>query len=438
MNTTAILALIRNDLRLYVTDRRAVIVGILIPICIAAFFGYVFGGAGRSQETGKLPIAVVDEDRSAVTLAITADLAADAMLNVTPLTRAAAQEQVRKGAQNAAAVFPKGFGEQSVTAMFRNQDKPRIELFVDPSQQMSARLVEGLLAQYSMKHISREAFNGATGQKTVDDYLTQLETQEATPERGELKAMLQSARRLNAIRADAAAKDPAAAGQAGAAAGFEMSIPYEVSATAVAAPSGTPYNGYAHSFAGMSMQFILFAGIDAGVVLLLLRQRGIWQRIRSAPVRKGEFILARALATALISVFQFTMIYAAAILLFGVRIEGSVAGFVLVALSFCVLNAAFGLMLATLGRSPGATRGIASMVMLLLVMLGGAWVPSFVFPKWLQDAALFTPTRWAVDGIDAMTWRGLPFGDALLPAAVLAGCAVLMLGIAIWRFRWEE
>jgi ABC-type oligopeptide transport system ATPase subunit len=45
----------------------------------------------------------------------------------------------------------------------------------------------------------------------------------------------------------------------------------------------TPYNGYAHSFAGMTVQFILFAGIDAGILLLLTRQRGIWQRLRSAP-----------------------------------------------------------------------------------------------------------------------------------------------------------
>jgi hypothetical protein len=36
MNIVAIKALIRNDLRLYRSDRRAVIVGILMPILIAA------------------------------------------------------------------------------------------------------------------------------------------------------------------------------------------------------------------------------------------------------------------------------------------------------------------------------------------------------------------------------------------------------------------
>jgi ABC-2 type transport system permease protein len=123
---------------------------------------------------------------------------------------------------------------------------------------------------------------------------------------------------------------------------------------------------------------------------------------------------------------------------FGVRIQGSVPGFLAVAMAFCLLNAAFGLMLATLGRSAAATRGIATMAMLLLLMLGGAWVPAFVFPRWLQEVSLFTPTRWAVDGLDAMTWRGLPFGDAVMPTLVLAGTAVLCFAIAVWRFRWEE
>jgi ABC-2 type transport system permease protein len=251
--------------------------------------------------------------------------------------------------------------------------------------------------------------------------------------------LLNSVKRLNASR-DAADAGAAAGGANAPAAedGFQLRVPYELSQTTMQARKDVPYNGFAHSFAGMAVQFILFAGIDAGILLLLLRQRGIWQRIRSAPLGKAEFILARVLATSLISAFQLAVIYAAALSIFGVRISGSVPGFLLVALMFCLLNAAFGLMLATLGRSAGATRGISIMVMLLLVMVGGAWVPSFIFPPWLQQASLATPTRWAVDGFDAMTWRGMPFADSLLPVAVLAGFALLCFAVAVWRFRWEE
>jgi len=71
-------------------------------------------------------------------------------------------------------------------------------------------------------------------------------------------------------------------------------------------------------------------------------------------------------------------------------------------------------------------------------MLGGAWVPSFVFPAWLQQVTLAVPARWAVDGLDAMTWRGIGLAGALLPSLVLLGFAVAFGTIAFWRFPWNE
>ena len=149
-------------------------------------------------------------------------------------------------------------------------------------------------------------------------------------------------------------------------------------------------------------------------------------------------MLARALATTLIGLFQITCIYLAALLVFRVRIEGSWPGFIAVGVSFCLLNATFGLMLATLGRSASTTRGLAMMATLLLLMIGGAWVPAFVFPRWLQSASRYLPTRWAMDGLDGATWRGLPFDAAMLPTLVLISSAAACLLVAIWRFRWEE
>jgi ABC-2 type transport system permease protein len=356
------------------------------------------------------------------------------------LDRAAAREQVRSGKQNAAAVFPQGFGEQTTQSLFSGVNKPRVELLVDPSQSTGARVIEGLLAQYSMQEISKEAFTGVYGRKAIDGYLEQLDKLEQTPRRADLRALLSAARKLNDHTGSGAG--PGSTTGVGASSGeqrnFGLSIPYTVASTPVTARDNTPYNSYAHSFAGMAVQFILFAGIDAGVLLLLTRQRGIWQRLRSAPLSKSEFMLARALATTLIGLFQITVIYLAALLVFKVRIDGSWPGFIAVGISFCLLNATFGLMLATLGRSPSTTRGLATMATLLLVMIGGAWVPAFVFPRWLANASLYLPTRWAVDGLDGATWRGLPFDAAVLPTLVLMGSAAACLLVAIWRFRWEE
>ncbi len=385
MNLTAVWALIRNDLRIFATDRRAMIIGVLVPILIAAFFGYVFGGNGNA-ESAKIPIAVVDEDHSDVSRAIIADLGQESLVSVQMLDRSQAQRLVRAGKFQVAAVLPPNFAAGATAALYTDQERPQVELLIDPSQSLSGRIVEGVFVRYAVREITRAAARGASGP--------------------------------NAPR--------------------EFSLPYTVATTKMTAGNNAPYNSYAHSFAGMTTQFILLTGIDAGIVLLLLRERGTWQRIRAAPLSQAQFLLARTIATMLIGIFQFTLIYAVAIGVFGVRIDGSAVGLAGIALALCFMNSAFGLMLASVGRSAAATRGIALLVTLLLVMIGGAWVPSFVFPKWMQQASLAVPTRWAVDGLDAVTWRGQGLHAALAPIAVLCTTAIVCLSVAIWRFRWED
>jgi ABC-2 type transport system permease protein len=73
-----------------------------------------------------------------------------------------------------------------------------------------------------------------------------------------------------------------------------------------------------------------------------------------------------------------------------------------------------------------------------MVMLGGAWVPTFVFPSWLQRLTVVVPARWAVDGLDAMTWRGVGLSGAVAPTLMLLGFAALFGAVAVSQFRWEE
>ena len=187
----------------------------------------------------------------------------------------------------------------------------------------------------------------------------------------------------------------------------------------------------------MSVQFILFMGIDVGIGVLLMRQRGLWKRLRAAPLSRGLLLGSRALSAAMISLLILAVTFAFARVVFGVRIEGSMAGFLGVCVAFSLMTAAFGLLIAALGRTPEAARGISILVTLILVMLGGAWVPAFIFPPWLQEVTLFVPTRWAMDGLDAMTWRGLGFASAIGPIAALLFSTVVFGVLAVMKFRWE-
>src|SRR5262249_55000673 len=113
-------------------------------------------------------------------------------------------------------------------------------------------------------------------------------------------------------------------------------------------------------------------------------------------------------------------------------------GFVAVSVACALMATTFGLLLAAVGGTPAATRGIATFAVLVVVMLGGAWVPTFIFPAWLQQLTLIVPLRWAMAALAGLTWRGPPPAAAVAPTLVLLGFAVLFGTLALARFRWNE
>jgi len=403
-SSAAFRALVRKDLVLYFSNRRALVMSILAPIVIAAFFGALFG-AGMDKPT-RIPVAFADRDASALSKAIGAAIRADTAFEVKEGDEAAAVALAREGKVRAAVVLPPGFGDQTRHALVAGGDKPVVAVHYDPSQATAMTLVRGLLAQHVMKALgdSLGAGNGAgdgagasgTGDRSGGTF---------------------------------------AGGALGASA---FSLPFTTQAVESTSRTDRPYNGYAHSFAGMGVQFILFMGIEVGVGVLLARRLGLWKRLRAAPLSRGLLLGSHIASGAITALVLLAIIYAAAIGIFHVRIDGSVAGFVGIAIAFALLTSSFGLLIAAIGKTPEATRGLAIFATLVMVMLGGAWVPSFVFPPWLQTASLAVPTRWAVDGLDAMTWRGLGFDAAIAPIAALLAFSALFAAIAIWRFDWEE
>ena len=188
----------------------------------------------------------------------------------------------------------------------------------------------------------------------------------------------------------------------------------------------------------MGIQFLLFAAIELGMGILLERELGIWKRFRSAPLSRFTLLAARGASGTVITLLTLVVSFAFAMIVFGVRIHGSVLGFAAIAVACSLMAATFGLLVAALGKTAAASRRVATFAVLIMVMLGGAWVPSFIFPAWLQRITVVIPARWAVDGLDAMTWRGLGIEAAIVPTLVLLGFAVLFAGLTLARFRWEE
>jgi ABC-2 type transport system permease protein len=431
-------ALVRKDLRLFFGDRRAVIIAILVPIVLSSFFGYLFGGQKGNAEMAKVPVLVIDQDGSDISRGLIAQLAGDKNLDVKASELNAARDAVRKGKATAAIVIPKDFGKNAGHALFtgageNGTGKPELGLLYDPSHNVELGMVSGILSGAVMQAVSKEMFAGKGGLAMANRYLAQVENNPKIPaaDRKALRDLMGGVKEVNERRDE----QPAAASAQIQVGGLTM--PYTTRAEAITSGVDVQYNGYAHSIAGMGVQFILFMGLDVGIALLVLRQTGLWQRLRAAPLSRAMLLGSRTVSAALIAGFILAVLFSFARVAFGVHVLGSFAGFVGVCAAFSLMTAAFGLMVAALGKTPEATRGYSIMATLIMVMLGGAWVPTFIFPLWLQKLTVVVPTRWAIDGMDGMTWRGLGFSAAITPIAVLLLFTLGFGLVAVMRFRWR-
>jgi ABC-2 type transport system permease protein len=294
-------------------------------------------------------------------------------------------------------------------------------------------MVRGIFTQHVMEVVSSEVFTGESSARLMADAMRDAQSANGMnpADRLALMTMLSGVGQWNQRLRD----NPGAAaggGQAG------FSIPYSVKEEAVTARKGTQYNGMAHAFAGMSVQFILFMGIDAGLIVLMQRRTGVWKRLQASRLSRWTLIASRVASASIVALIILTVVFAFARLVWGVKIEGSFAGFVAVCAAFSIMTAMFGLLIAVLGKTPEGARGISILVTLILVMLGGSWVPSFLFTQWLKKNGIHFTTPWAVDGLEGTIRRGLTQQAALKPAGALLLFAALFGAVAVWRFRWES
>jgi len=373
-------AMVKKDLQVFFADRRAVIMAFAMPIAIASFFGFIFRGDSQGNQRSRLEMLIVDQDSSAISQAIISSVIADQNLAATIVDADTARSRVLRGASPVAVVISRGFGDSAKAALVGSSGRPQLRILYDPSRSIERAMVNGVMTPHVMQAVARAVFGD----------------------------------------------------------GPQLQRPYDVHEEALTARVEAAYNGYAHSFAGMGIQFLLFAAINLGIELLTERQRGLWTRLRSAPISRVTLLSGKLSSATVIGSLVLFVSFAFAIIVFHVSVAGSLAGFLGVGIACALMAAGYGLLVASLGKTPNAARGASIFATLIMVMLGGAWVPTFVFPEWLQKITVVVPTRWAVDGFDAMTWRGLGIESAVMPIVVLLGFALLFTAVAAWRFRWEE
>jgi ABC-2 type transport system permease protein len=372
--------LARKDLLLFAVDRRGVVLCFGVPILLAIVFGAVFYRADNVDHLRPRIHLVLQKD-SADLRALADRFLKNERLNVSLCDDDEAKRRLANESGSVIVILPAELQNLSFhKGTTPATNKPTIQLLHHPRGAWEARWVEGVVTELVMRHLA---------------------TNLLAP--------------LNVLPKDGQFESPFAVVRRAEHAGGAMSV-----------------HAYSHSFCGMTLQYLLFWGMDCGLLLLRERRQGIWRRLRAAPVTLLTLLTGKALATALIALAQIICTFTVGVLFFGVTI-GSPVGFALVAISAAGLSAATGLLVAAIGGSEARARNVAILVILTLSLLGGLWLPTFLLPLWVQQLSPLLPTTWAARGLEGASWQGMSLQESGQCALVLWSYSTIFLLVAWWR-----
>jgi ABC-2 type transport system permease protein len=374
-----VLALAGKDWRLFWADRRAAVLAFAVPIVLASTFGLIFARQTEARVASRLPVAIVVEDDGPFSRRIANELLISERFEAVELTRLEAEARIAERRPGVAIVLPRGFERVKEWIPGENAAQSSVEIFHHPTTIAERQWAEGVLTEVVMKRLAREKLGEAA-----------------------------------------------------------LEAPFQVDAMPLTGSSHVQFNAYTHSFSGMTLQYLLFWGMESGLLLLRERQRTCWLRMRTMPVPLGAVLLGKALCTAAIALLIVLATFGFGYLAFGVRVQGSWLGFSLLVLAASGLAAATGLLVAALGGTEARARSASILVILGVSMLGGLWLPAFLLPGWLRDLALCLPTAWAMRGLDAATWQGQGLGGVMHYTWVVAAFAAAFLMIAAARLAALE
>jgi linearmycin/streptolysin S transport system permease protein len=415
-----VIALALKDLRLLPRVKSGLFFTFAWPIIITVLFGFAFGGQ-NSNEQSKPRLSVVDQDNTDGSRAFVKRL--DASFDLSPMSAADAENAVRLGQRAAYIVLKPGFGEAS-ERMFYGKSK-EIELGVDPARQAEAGMIQGLLMKHASEDMQKMFGDPTASTRMVDEALAGMKQGGASAETAPV------ARFLTELKSYV--NNPAAqAGPPGGVAARDWQ-PLKITSKDVARERRGPENAFDITFPQGVIWGLIGCVMTFGLSLVTERTHGTFVRLQMAPLTRAQILGGKALACFLTILLVELMLFGVATV-FGVR-PTSIPLLAVAGVSSALCFVGFMMLIASLGKTEQSAAGAGWAILMPLSMFGGAMVPTFVMPGWMQSLGYISPIRWAMLAIEGGVWRNFSPSEMVLPCAILITIGVACFAVGTYGLR---
>ena len=380
----AVLTIAGKDLRQRFRDRSAIVLAFVAPLVLALIIGSALGSRTVDFHA---TVAVADEDGGPVAAAFVGDV-----LGSPELRRSVTTVRARNAAEAAAMV-----------------DDDEVEAAFVVPRGYSSDVIGGGRAQLRVLTHSSEVAAAAMARGIADEFTA----------------------RLNAVAL--AVNTAVALGQpppdVAALARQQPPVQAVTAATSRGEPSPASYFGPA-----MAMFFLFFTVGMAARSLFAERANATLGRLLAAPIPASAVLLGKALASFVLGLVSMLVVVGTSAVLLGANWGDPTAVLALV-IAVVLFATSITWLVATFAKTEEQAMAAASVVAMLLSLLGGNFFPIDQAPQAFRQVALLTPNGRALRAFADLDALGGGLSTAAPHLAVILAVTVVVAAVASARSR---
>jgi len=174
-----------------------------------------------------------------------------------------------------------------------------------------------------------------------------------------------------------------------------------------------------------------------GFAIVNARMRKLLKRLVATPMRKSHYILSFFLGRMIWLTLEVVVLVLFGWLVFGVRVNGSIALLTLVCLVGGYGFSGLGLLLASRVKTIEAISGLMNLVMVPMWICSGVFFSYERFPDAVKPLIRALPLTALNDALRAVINDAAGFPQVMMPIIVLAAWGIVGFAIGIRIFKWQ-
>ena len=438
-------SLARKDLRRVLSDRRALVVNMVLPLVLTFIMGLSFGGGmfGQSSGISAIPLVLVGSDLPEMLKERLAQGLRDSeFFEVTWTDSLTADTMVRSGEAAAAVVLPPGMLKD-----FFQMQTVSVQLWKDPGSHLKSGIVEQIITRTLRQYQAGEAaYLGLWPDEEYPNMIDESGEFDDSLISGDMVTVWQRWRnssddpRWNEARDNMilAVDRHMALSEALDQSVISLSVHDKAPLTESETPGDV--NLFDYLLPGFSVFFLMFAVSASARDLHREKLNGTLQRQLLAPMQATDLLLGKWISATVQGVFQLVILYVVGAILFNVNLGPDVWSLALAVLLCCTAAAGLFLIIALLTPTEKIMDNLSTIVVLISAMVGGNMMPLDQLPLWVHTFGQFGFNYWANVSFNNIMAKNQSAFDNPQPLLVLLGMSIgfLIINLVLIRLKTRK